>query len=162
AIGVILYESITGRRPFVADAMPRLMVLIHEGKPAPPKTLRASIPDALETLILDAMKKDRDARVPKVEALAERLRPFTSIQVSIPPSSAPGDAPAATNLATGEAMATTALASVRAPSAISAPEKTQPATRPWVMAAIVVASLGGVWLMFNINLDDKPPEAPGS
>src|SRR5439155_20622986 len=118
------------------DAMPRLMGLINQGKPPPPMTLRASIADDLQTLILDAMAKDREKRIANVEELAKRLHPFASAHVSLPPSASQDDALAETNVAGDAALATTALASVRASSAISPPEKTSGPRRPWMMAAI--------------------------
>ncbi|MCC6646377.1 MAG: protein kinase [Polyangiaceae bacterium] len=55
ALGVIAYEASTGKRPFEADTLPHLAVLIHEGKPAPPSSLRPAIPAALEEIVRRAM-----------------------------------------------------------------------------------------------------------
>jgi serine/threonine protein kinase len=78
ALGVILYESLTGRRPFEADSMPHLVVLIHEGKPTPIRMLRAETPEALEAIVMRAMNPNREARIATAKELATLLEPFLS------------------------------------------------------------------------------------
>ncbi|MEO7094765.1 MAG: serine/threonine-protein kinase [Polyangiales bacterium] len=73
AIGVILYEALTGRRPFDAPSMPHLMVLIHEGKPHPLRTLRAEVSSELAAVVARAMCADRDQRTPTAAALRTEL-----------------------------------------------------------------------------------------
>jgi serine/threonine protein kinase len=62
ACGVMLYEALTGQRPYVAKNYNTLLVNILQGGAAPPRTLRASIPPALEAIVMKAMAKNRDDR----------------------------------------------------------------------------------------------------
>ena len=87
AIGVILYEGLTGQRPFDADSMPHLMVLIHEGRYTPLRALRPDAPEELAALIDRAMAKDPDARIQSAKELGERLAPFLGVtSASSPPT----------------------------------------------------------------------------
>jgi eukaryotic-like serine/threonine-protein kinase len=75
AFGVILYEALTGRVPFVADNYLALALAIAKGDPAPPRTLRPEISLDLERLVLQAMHKDPAKRPQSIEALAALLTP---------------------------------------------------------------------------------------
>ena len=48
ACGVLLYEALTGHRPFVASNYNSLLVMILKGNAAPVRSLRASIPAEIE------------------------------------------------------------------------------------------------------------------
>jgi serine/threonine protein kinase len=79
ALGVILYECASGRRPFVADALPKLSVLIHEGNAEPLDALRPDLPAGFVEVVKRAMAKDPDERFPSVRELAAALVPFGGV-----------------------------------------------------------------------------------
>ena len=62
AVGVLLYEALTGKRPFSAKNYNALLVHILSGTAAPPRSLRPSIPEELERIVLKAMSKNREDR----------------------------------------------------------------------------------------------------
>ncbi len=62
AVGVLLYEALTGKRPFTGKNYNALLVHILSGNAAPPSSLRASIPYELERIVLKAMSKNREDR----------------------------------------------------------------------------------------------------
>lgn len=74
ALGVILYECLCGQRPFDAETLPHLSVLIHEGKPTPPSELRADLPPALDQVIRRAMATEPSHRYQTVAAFSESLQ----------------------------------------------------------------------------------------
>jgi eukaryotic-like serine/threonine-protein kinase len=58
SLGVVLYELLTGKRPFVADNMEALLGKILKGEPVPPSQVRQGVPKALDAVVLRAMKRD--------------------------------------------------------------------------------------------------------
>jgi serine/threonine protein kinase len=74
ALGVVLFQCVTGRLPFMADA-PMAIVLqhIHEAPPRP-AALVPGLPPAVEQIILHAMAKDPKARYQRAQDLAAHLR----------------------------------------------------------------------------------------
>jgi serine/threonine protein kinase len=62
AVGILLYEMVTGRRPFEAERDLAVLQKQVEEAPAPPRTLAPAISAALDAAILRALEKDRDDR----------------------------------------------------------------------------------------------------
>jgi serine/threonine-protein kinase len=76
AFGVILYEALTGRVPFDADAYSALILEIATGTPKRPRIINRELPQGLEDVVLKAMARESDQRYPDVEALARALEPY--------------------------------------------------------------------------------------
>ncbi|MBX3229353.1 MAG: protein kinase [Labilithrix sp.] len=78
ALGVILYETLTGKRPFVSDenATGELFAKVLYIDPALPREHEPSLPVELEAVIMKCLARDRGERYADVAALAEALRPF--------------------------------------------------------------------------------------
>jgi len=80
SLGVILFELLTGRPPFDAEAVTQLAIRIVN-EPAPPlRSLRADAPAALEQVIATCLEKDRARRYQTVGDLAVALLEFGSKQ----------------------------------------------------------------------------------
>ena len=76
ALGVILYELITGRAPFQADSVTELAIKINN-EPAPAvRTFRPDVPSELEAVIFACLEKERRRRYRNVAELALALLPF--------------------------------------------------------------------------------------
>ncbi|MDB6072505.1 MAG: hypothetical protein JWO89_145, partial [Verrucomicrobiaceae bacterium] len=73
ALGVILFECLTGRTPFENDAPLALLKSITEDEAPTPSSLVKGIGYDLEAVCLRAMNKDPAKRYPTAEALAEDL-----------------------------------------------------------------------------------------
>jgi serine/threonine-protein kinase len=74
ALGVVLYECLTGRAPFAADTeVATAMAHVHT-EPLKPRQLRAGIPRALEAIVTRAMAKDPALRYATAADLAAALR----------------------------------------------------------------------------------------
>jgi eukaryotic-like serine/threonine-protein kinase len=80
ALGVILYECLTGARPFTGDAVYIIMRNIVEGLFRPPSQLCPDIPRELEAVIMRAMSRAPDDRFARVRDLGLALVPFMSVQ----------------------------------------------------------------------------------
>jgi len=76
AIGVILYELLTGRVPFAADTIPELSVKIVTEPPVPLRERLPDVPPDLEQVIMRCLEKDRNDRYANVADLAIALAKF--------------------------------------------------------------------------------------
>ena len=76
ALGVILYEILTGRVPFEAETMPQLCGMILQDPPRPIHELRPDLPQAVQQVVLRCLEKNRDLRYRNVAELAYALAPF--------------------------------------------------------------------------------------
>src|SRR5579859_6138758 len=74
ALGVVLYEMVTGQRPFVGRSLPELTQAIIGGPLKPPGALNAELSPDLEQIILIAMARQRDERYEHATLMAQDLR----------------------------------------------------------------------------------------
>jgi hypothetical protein len=73
SLGVVLYELLAGRLPFIAGtALGVAMAHIHDAPP-PLRTLRPDLPVAVEALVQQALAKDPSARFRTARTLAQAL-----------------------------------------------------------------------------------------
>lgn len=71
SMGVMLFEMLTGRLPFEADAAVSVAMMQVSKAPTRPRELNDTIPEGLEEIILKAMQKDTKQRY---QSAAEMLR----------------------------------------------------------------------------------------
>jgi serine/threonine-protein kinase len=95
AFGVILYELLTGRRPFDADNVLAVCAGIVSDTPQPPRALRPEIPEALEALVLHCLEKKLEDRTPSVAEIAQELLRSADAPTAIAGGAAPEPRPAA-------------------------------------------------------------------
>lgn len=77
AMGVILYQLLTGELPF-RGSIESILQQIASHEPVPPRTLRSTIPIELETLCLKCLEKSPHRRVTSAKLLAAELRRFAN------------------------------------------------------------------------------------
>lgn len=73
ALGLILYECVTGQRPFSGDTPIAVAMKQVKEKPLPPRRLVASIPYQFEAVILRCLDKDPNNRFATAELLQAAL-----------------------------------------------------------------------------------------
>ncbi|MBI4614068.1 MAG: protein kinase [Planctomycetes bacterium] len=73
AAGVILYELLTGRRPFSGRDAVEIYRRIQEDDPIAPRSIDPRVPRALEAVCLKAMARRREDRYPAAADLADDL-----------------------------------------------------------------------------------------
>jgi serine/threonine protein kinase len=76
SVGVILYEMVTGERPFEGQSITTIMYKIVHETPIPPRKLDATIHAGLSAVIEKALSKSADDRFPNGEALVRALQDF--------------------------------------------------------------------------------------
>ncbi len=73
SLGVILYELLTGERPFKGGMRELLKKHVTE-KPFPPRSVRKNIPERVSDLVMKALEKKPGDRPASAEAFASMLR----------------------------------------------------------------------------------------
>ena len=70
SLGVILYQMLTGRVPFMAETPVAISLKHIQTPPVSPSTLNSDIPPSIEEVILKAMAKDPNARYQRAQELS--------------------------------------------------------------------------------------------
>ncbi|HEY0708663.1 MAG TPA: protein kinase, partial [Polyangia bacterium] len=78
ALGVVLYECLTGRLPHQGKTSYALLQTIAEGRFPPPSAIRGGIPPALEKQLLRAMSTEPNQRFDSVHTFGRALLEFAS------------------------------------------------------------------------------------
>ena len=76
SLGVVMYEMVTGHRPFDAESLQGICSKILSSTPLPPSHATPSLPAAFNELVASCLAKDPGQRWSSAETLAERLYPF--------------------------------------------------------------------------------------
>jgi eukaryotic-like serine/threonine-protein kinase len=83
AIGVCLYELLTGERLFVGESDFQVLEKVRKAEALPPSTYNRKIPEALERIVLKALAKDPGDRFQYASELADELQRFLITSDSI-------------------------------------------------------------------------------
>ena len=100
ALGIVMYEMLTGRTPFDGDSPVAVAMQHIQDPPVPPSQYNPNIPPALEEIILRCLEKVPEMRFRDGSQLARALEmlgdadtsetvPFTPGSMPVPPSTTP-------------------------------------------------------------------------
>lgn len=92
ALGVILYELLVGRRPYLGSNTAELCAAILNETAEAPRGFDPTIPEDLEDLVLALLEKQPFDRPPSAGEVAEALVPQLGVAISARPQPHPRDA----------------------------------------------------------------------
>ncbi len=110
AAGIVLYQLLTGKRPFDGDSDFAVIQQVVGHSPAAPSSLNPDLPVAVDTVVAMALAKSRDQRFDTAQAFADTLRTASREAADptiVPPASLPRKSVNATwtgTVAPGEAL----------------------------------------------------------
>ena len=153
SLGCVLYEMLTGRKPFTGDSALAIAYKHVREDPAPPSQVNPDIPPELEAVVMTAMAKDPAQRFPSGGAMQEALS-----------AAATGEMPAMVAVGAG---ATEPLhgpgdtAVMTTPETASEPPPERPSRWwvPWLVIAVILLAL--IVLGFVAFGGEEPRRAGG-
>src|SRR4051795_1377447 len=74
ALGVVIYQFLTGRLPYEGSSLAELAVRQQNESPLPPSTYNADVPETLGAAVLRALEGDPNRRYASADELAQGLR----------------------------------------------------------------------------------------
>jgi serine/threonine-protein kinase len=171
ALGVILYELLTGRVPFVAESITQLTAMVLTEPPRPITQLRPEVPRDLVRAVERCLEKDQDKRFASVAQLAAALEKFAPSDTR-PLAARIARIGAGARLAPPVSAASTGGVPVAGSTSVSWAGKTELASgRGKAIAVVAVASVlvGGAAIAGGVALwrsqgakADGAPAAPAS
>ena len=144
SLGVVLYELVSGRRPFAGDSTIELASSILRDTPRPLTELRADVPRHLGRIIGHCLEKDPEARFQSAKDVRNELRSLREEWKAEPPSSAGGS-----------------VLSGAAPVAVVPARSSRSALWGGVAAAVALLTLAGIWLARRGGEKSSPPRDLG-
>ncbi len=94
SLGVVLYELVTGKRPFDAESLQAICGRVLSSTPLPPSHANPSLPTGFDEVVARCLAKDPVARYGVGETLAEDLYPFArrkTVPQALPQSAGNGN-----------------------------------------------------------------------
>ncbi|MCC7325509.1 MAG: serine/threonine protein kinase [Burkholderiales bacterium] len=162
SVGVMLYQFLTGERPFTGNATITMRKVLEED-PLPPSRFNVQIPGAMDAVVRRALAKKPDERFPTAEEFVAALRAAARAEgghsgetTLVPPPTIAGARTAAT-------PATTTAAAGRATSGTGTPQpqrKSKATLAALAGLGVVVAVAAGIWLAWQGADDSKAAQDP--
>lgn len=76
ALGVILYELLTGECPFNGETLPEIVLRVATSRPVPLRSKQPNAPEGLDAVVMRCLEKDPERRFQTVAELAIALAEF--------------------------------------------------------------------------------------
>ena len=126
ALGIVLYEMLTGKRPFEGDSAAAVALRRLNEDPLPPSATGVPVAPGLERIIMRALAREPEDRFPDAGAFAEALRVWRRTPDAAGPATA---AAAVAGAAAGAGAAAASTPPSGEPTVYVPPRVTRPADR---------------------------------
>jgi serine/threonine-protein kinase len=140
ALGVIVYEMVCGRAPFVSEGFGEMIHLHMNMPPPPPRSINPDVPPDLERLILWCLAKEPNERIQTMNdvhaALTGRPTPpmrSAAAKVAVPPAAV-------------SANPTTFTQAAQAGAGTDVLPQSRGRRTPAIVLGVLCAAAGGLWL----------------
>jgi hypothetical protein len=169
ALGIILYEMVTGRVPYKAETPMAVVVKHINDSLPPPRQVNPNLPEALERVILKALAKRPEDRYATAGDMVRAIQAVIPEPVA---ESAPADESAtavaiASSTTGGVAVKTVGQETPATEAAtVAAPRRSQPAKSKWILIAaglalvVVTAGIGLATMLVGQPVATPATEAP--
>lgn len=172
SLGIVLYEMLTGRVPFMAETPEELAQLHQESLPPSPRRLNPDIPPAVEKILLKVLAKEPTARYQTADQFG---RVLTALEAQLGEAAVPVASPTASQPARAVAPVVAARPVITPPQPVrvfqthvsqqpgqaSGPAEFQaePADfdwLTWLLLLLAVLAAGGlipfwIWVIYRLN-----------
>jgi serine/threonine protein kinase len=176
AAGVILYQFLTGERPFAGSTTTTMQKVLKE-EPLPPSTLNVQLPDAIDAVVRKTLAKRPDDRFQSAREFSSALRAALRTSEPVahdPDTTVPNLAVKAATMAQAakpetQASPPTAPRTASPGTALGAPTADAPRSSQRTAAVIVaaiavigIAALAATWWLFPRERAASPQQAKAS
>ena len=146
ALGVVVYELLTGKVPFSADTPMGMLVARLQYAPRPPRDYRGDLPLAVEDVIMRALARRPEARFASASALVDALKQAAGLGTrSLTPQQRPASPPMGTPAVSPPfGVATAPTLPAGSPPLPGATPPPMAAARPATPLAQPAAGFGGI------------------
>jgi serine/threonine protein kinase len=146
ALGVILYEMLTARRPFAGKTTGQILASVERDTPVTPSSLNPNVPAVLDRIVTRCLAKDPAERYEDAAALLRDLKDLEAVPAGRPPAETVDSRP-------GRARA----AKRESPSA----SRRKPAAKWWLAAGSLAVAAGALASLAELR-ERSSSTAPGA
>jgi len=82
SLGVVLYEMVTGKRPFDSDSLQGICTRVLSSKPLPVSQANPSVPTGFDGIVAKCLEKDPAHRFQSIDLLAAELYPLARRKIT--------------------------------------------------------------------------------
>jgi tRNA A-37 threonylcarbamoyl transferase component Bud32 len=165
--GVVLYQFLTGEKPFAGSATTTMQKVLKE-EPLPPSTLNVQLSPAMDAVVRKALAKRADERFQTAQEFADAIRaaaPATAVPTAAATPVGHSDPTiiAAPDSTAARTVAPVSVAAAQSPSPATGPAKASrsPALAIAVVAAVMAVGVGA-WYVYQRQTVDTSAQAAGA
>ncbi|HET7711810.1 MAG TPA: serine/threonine-protein kinase, partial [Thermoanaerobaculia bacterium] len=154
--GVVLYEMLTGKKPFAAEDLSGILQRVLNHNPEDPTIVNSAVPPAVSAFVAKLLAKSPDDRFATADAALAELR-------NVKEALDPHEGPPARNRDPREESATMHASEWSSPTlkAEAAPflQRRVPSPAAWSMLLIALAAITGAFLVARNEINRAPMQA---